>query len=644
MWAVYKEKTLILKQMISADGAFKSLYINHPDSIYIMDLQGRYVDANVSTHKVIGYTFEELNELTGKEPVLPESRAVRKHNFALALEGQSPRFLLDFIHKNGELRTADITYVPIKAEDEVVGVYGIAKDVTQHVQAQKKLLESKQRYKLLFQYNPACVYLLDLNGRFIEANARLQILTGYSRDELLNMSFHDLLFDRENYCVTQFNINELSSEPRHDKVKLLHKNGHTLLLNVVNVPLQIQGKLEGIHGVAIDMTDNMRNLEQIRELSERHSLILDSVSEGIFGLDANGHTIFINPAGMKMLGYTREEFIGIHSLSLIHHARSDGTHYSEEESPIQLTIRDGMTRSMDEEVFWRKDGTSFLVNYRVSPIIDNGVIQGTVVAFNDITNEREIIRAKEFAEKAARAKSDFLAMMSHEIRTPMNGMIGMADLLLETELEEEQRNYAEILRSSSYSLLHILNDILDFSKIEAGKMSLQSEIFDLRDMISSIVDLFTPKAEEKKLSLRWWADTSVPEILRTDPSRLRQIIVNLVGNALKFTEKGSVTLSVKNIPLPDSPDYLLEFSVRDTGVGIAADKLNLLFQSFSQVHPTINRKYGGTGLGLAICKQLVELMGGTIFVESEEDRGSTFRFMLPFPKEDTETADDLASW
>lgn len=211
----------------------------------------------------------------------------------------------------------------------------------------------------------------------------------------------------------------------------------------------------------------------------------------------------------------------------------------------------------------------------------------------------------------------------------MNGMIGMADLLLETNLEEEQRSYTEILRSSSYSLLQILNDILDFSKMEAGKMPLQSESFDLREMLEGIIDLFTPKAEEKKLALRWWADTSVPDIVTTDPSRLRQIIVNLVGNALKFTDQGSVTLSVKNIPLPASPEYLLEFSVRDTGVGIADSKLNLLFQSFSQLHPSINRKYGGTGLGLAICKQLVELMGGTIFVESEENRGSIFRFMLP---------------
>lgn len=369
---------------------------------------------------------------------------------------------------------------------------------------------------------------------------------------------------------------------------------------------------------------------------KRLSLILNSVSAGIFGLDRDGRTIFINREGADMLGYHPSELAGVYLMDQIQHAYSSGSAHSPLECPIRHTLEDGLIRSSLDQIFWRKDGTSFFVSYRIAPLLDKGIICGVVVSFSDITNEREIRRAKESAEQAAQAKSDFLAMMSHEIRTPMNGMIGMADLLLETELEEEQRSYAEILRSSSYSLLQILNDILDFSKMEAGKMQLQSETFELREMIESIIDLFTPKAEEKKLALRWWADTSVPEAVTTDPSRLRQIIVNLVGNALKFTERGSVTLSVKNIPLPGSPDYLLEFSVRDTGVGIADSKLDLLFQSFSQLHPFINRKYGGTGLGLAICKQLVELMGGTIFVESEEGRGSIFRFMLPFVKEAVE--------
>lgn len=396
---------------------------------------------------------------------------------------------------------------------------------------------------------------------------------------------------------------------------------------------------------AAAQSEEQQKAELMLEMSEdRHlGLILNSVAAGIFGLDTQGRTFFINREGADMLGYEPNELAGLPLMGVIHHIRGDGSRYLQQECPIWQTLQDGITRSREDEIFWRKDGTSFFVSYRIAPLMHKGMICGVVGSFSDITNEREILRAKESAEQAAQAKSDFLAMMSHEIRTPMNGMIGMADLLLETELLEEQRSYAEILRSSSYSLLQILNDILDFSKMEAGKMPLQSESFDLREMLSGIIDLFTPKAEEKKLALRWWADTSVPELVTTDPSRLRQIIVNLVGNALKFTERGSVTLSVKNIPLPGSPEYLLEFSVRDTGVGIAGSKLNLLFQSFSQLHPSINRKYGGTGLGLAICKQLVELMGGTIFVESEEERGSTFRFMLPFVHEEVQADESVTT-
>ncbi|MBT2292038.1 PAS domain S-box protein [Paenibacillus albidus] len=399
------------------------------------------------------------------------------------------------------------------------------------------------------------------------------------------------------------------------------------------VPIKAEGEIVGIFGIAVDITDKITSLEHLKELNNRHSLILNSVSEGSFGLDAGGQTIFMNPAAMDMLGTCPVQFSGIRSLMNLQHTRADGSHYAAMESPISRTMADGVPRSMEEEIFWRKDGTSFLVNYRVAPIMDQGRIEGAVVFFSDITNEREVLRAKESAVRAALAKADFLAMMSHEIRTPMNGMIGMADLLLETELSEDQRSYAEILHSSSHNLLQILNDILDFSKIEAGKMSLQTEACDLRELVGGVIDLFTPKAQEKQLALRWWADTSVPESLTADPNRLRQILVNLVGNALKFTERGSITLSVKNISLPYSQSNLLEFFVRDTGIGIACSKQNLLFQSFSQLHPSINRKYGGTGLGLAICKQLVELMGGTIFVESEEGEGSTFRFLLPFQEE-----------
>ncbi|WP_340022335.1 ATP-binding protein [Paenibacillus sp. FSL K6-1096] len=532
-----------------------------------------------------------------------------------------------------------------------------------------RTLSGDSAYRALYDHHPDLILVLDRQGRYIDSNRMLNAgeagrMNGLRLHPPGGTHFASALAG----IASSFGLEVEAAEEHRDitreagatvqYVPLHTEEGiagvFAIFHDPVNRPASLlleswiaMGTAAGGAGRTGEWTDGEIRSEEEGELplaefvfemaeDKRLSLILNSVAAGIFGLDTLGRTIFINREGAQMLGYEPAELAGQPMMEMIHYIRGSAAGHSPLECPIMLTVQDGMTRSKADEIFWRKDGTSFFVNYRIAPLLDRGIICGVVVSFSDITNEREILRAKESAEQAAQAKSDFLAMMSHEIRTPMNGMIGMADLLLETELGEEQRSYAEILRSSSYSLLQILNDILDFSKMEAGKMPLQSERFDLREMLEGVIDLFTPKAEEKKLALRWWADTTVPDTVTTDPSRLRQIIVNLVGNALKFTEQGSVTLSVKNIPLPASPEYLLEFSVRDTGVGIADSKLNLLFLSFSQLHPSINRKYGGTGLGLAICKQLVELMGGTIFVESEEGRGSIFRFMLPFVKEEEE--------
>ncbi|MFW5942740.1 MAG: ATP-binding protein [Chloroflexota bacterium] len=238
-------------------------------------------------------------------------------------------------------------------------------------------------------------------------------------------------------------------------------------------------------------------------------------------------------------------------------------------------------------------------------------------------------KAAAQAEEATRAKAEFLANMSHEIRTPLNAIIGMTDLMQRTELTAKQREYMQAVASSGDALLTLINDILDFSKIEAGKLDLEQSTFSLHDCLMDSLNMLQEKADRKGLNLSLRVDDEVPPVVIADLARLRQVLVNLIGNAVKFTREGSVTVSVERVATGDDDRQILQFAVADTGIGIPQDKLNLLFDSFSQVDASTTRQFGGTGLGLAICRRLVELMGGRIWVESEVQKGSTFYFTVP---------------
>jgi two-component system sensor histidine kinase/response regulator len=366
-----------------------------------------------------------------------------------------------------------------------------------------------------------------------------------------------------------------------------------------------------------------------KELEERSRLILSSVSDGISGLDAAGHTTFVNQAATEMLGYSEAEIVGRSIHDLVHYARLDGTPCSPEECPAQQILHDGIPRVIDDEVFWRKDGSAFPVEYSTTPVRKDGVVVGSVVSFRDITQrkraEEDLLRAKELAEDATKMKSEFLANMSHEIRTPMNAIIGMAYLALKTELDPVQADYVQKIQQAGRHLLGIINDILDFSKIEAGKMTIETVDFDLAGVLDNVRTLVAGKAEEKGLGLVFDIAPDVAPALRGDPLRLGQILVNFCNNAVKFTERGEISV-VARVRASAPGEQLVYFAVSDTGIGLTEEQAGKLFTAFQQADTSTTRKYGGTGLGLAISKRLAELMGGEIGVTSTYGAGSTFWF------------------
>ena len=400
----------------------------------------------------------------------------------------------------------------------------------------------------------------------------------------------------------------------------------------------------------------------VAEAEERSHVLLQSAGDGIFGVDTLGRVTFVNAAAEEMLGWTADALYLVDMHQAIHYAHADGSPYPIEECPQRASYTDGVESRNDDEVLWRKDGSSFPVEYITRPLRKDGRVTGAIMTFRDVSErkrtEEALLRAKDEveavnrklelsieranrlameAEAASTAKSEFLARMSHEIRTPMNGVLGMVALLLDTDLDAEQRDYASTVENSAESLLTIINDILDFSKIEAGKVEMETIDFDLRTTVEDTCDLPALHAQAKGLELTVLVGADVPSGLRGDPGRLRQVLTNIVGNALKFTEHGEVAVAVSLVTETDS-EANLKFTVRDTGIGVPREQIDALFDAFSQADASTTRRFGGTGLGLSISKHLVKLMGGTMGVQSEVGAGSTFWFTATFDKQNAQAA------
>ncbi len=394
------------------------------------------------------------------------------------------------------------------------------------------------------------------------------------------------------------------------------------------------------------LAESKQMAQQLRDSEARYRLLVNSLSDALISADSDGNIVGWNTSAERLFGYTESEILG-QPLTLLMPARFHDDHKAGMARMLSSGEHHVVGTTVELEGR-RKDGSEFPLELSRSEwrVADKTFFTGLI---RDITGRKDAAaelletnryleaataRANELAvqaELASSAKSEFLASMSHEIRTPMNGVMGMLGLLQDTELTERQREFVQIAHSSADALLNIINDILDFSKIEAGKLTIEPVPFDLQTAVEEVGELLAPKVAEKGLDIIVRFAPGTPRHIVGDPGRVRQVLTNLVGNAIKFTAKGHVLINIQCETKTETHAQII-FSVEDTGIGIPPDKLERIFEKFTQADASTTRRFGGTGLGLAISKQLIELMGGKIAVTSLLDKGSTFWFVLPFDR------------
>jgi len=483
----------------------------------------------------------------------------------------------------------------------------------------------------------AIISITDVTGRITFANDRFCEISGYSRQELLGQNHRILksgVHPPEVYAEMWRTI--ANGSTWHGDICNRNKDGGYYWVHATITPfLNERGKPEEYVAIRTEITAQKVLEKASKRQEEWLRTILDNLGEGVYTLDSHGTLAYLNAEGERLIGWRLEELAGKGLHDIIHHQRPDGSVLPAAECPIHLAMRDRRVYRSSDEVFIHKDGSVLPVKVTGAPLSLEGEWLGSVAVFSDMREEQLLNQhlhdAKNAAEAAVRLKADFLSTMSHEIRTPLNGVIGMTDLLLDTPLDNEQTEFARTIKLSADALMAIINDILDFSKIEAGRLELEHTDFSLRQIVEGSLDVLAARAQEKQLTLASFIAPETPDHLIGDPTRIRQILLNFLSNAIKFTEQGEVVASATRYEdQPVEPGrVVVTLAVRDCGIGLGEAARAGLFQPFSQADSSTTRKYGGTGLGLSICKRLAEAMGGEIGVDSVPGQGSTFWVRIP---------------
>jgi len=577
-------------------------------------------------------------------------------------DGRQRSHFIDLLRRQERVIDYEATLVTAKGEKRYVLLsatltshndqqvsYNVLTDITAQKQAEIDLQKTQKRYRELYNLMrlmsdtvPDLIWAKNLDDKYLFANKALcqTLLKCRPGESPLGKDDH-FFAEREHEEGYTHTFAESCSES--DKVvkvtrmaaKFLEEGkvrNTDLVLDIHKAPLfDNDGCLIGTVGAARDVTRDIYILNELKKSENMYKLLANNVKDVIWTTDDELNITYITPSIEELTGYTPAEFIGLPKEELF--IESFRQQYASVRRFLLKEARRGSPNTRLWEFQWaRKSGHSIWVETSTSAIYDNdGRFEGFVCVTRETTEKvkdrHELEKAKEDALQASRAKSEFLANMSHEIRTPMNGVLGMLQLLQKTSLSGEQQNYVETALVSGTSLIKIISDILDFSKIEAGKVDLEARAFSLKGMIDSITANFENLIDHELVSLHSTIDANLPPHIIGDETRLRQILYNLIGNAVKFTEKGHITLRAHSEDTLDGKVRII-FTVEDTGIGIASDKIDVLFDPFVQADGSFQRRYSGTGLGLSIVKQLVELMEGEVDVESEPSRGTVIRFSI----------------
>jgi PAS domain S-box-containing protein len=625
---------------------FRGTFDSAAVGIAHVDGRGCFSHVNETLCKIVGLTREDLLERTFADITHPDDRAVSFEHFHALMQGELPSFSLEkrYIRKDGSIVWGHVS-VSLQRDAEGRPAYAIAvlEDISARKEAEEALHLASARLNLAVRGSNIGIWEIDMpdgvlqDGRVIFINLWEQF--GYDRpdsptDFATPMSLvHPDDRERLEQSLQSYLLgatSELEIEHRAG-----HKNGSFRWMLSRGVAVRDPaGRAIRLIGSSIDITSHKRAVEALRESEERFRGTFENAAVGIAHKDAEGRWLLVNQKYCEIVGYTREELLKETFKDITH--PDDLAVELEHYAPL---MRGELPSFSLEKRCIRKDGSIIWIDVSLSLQRDTAGRPAYAIAILQEISDRkrlegELRQAKEAAESANRAKDEFLANVSHEIRTPMNAILGMTELALDTPLTDDQRQCLETVKSAADNLLCIINDLLDFSKIAAGKLELDLADFSLRTALGETLRALSARAHNKGLELICHVQSEVPDALTGDAGRLRQVLLNLVGNAIKFTDEGEVVVRVEGSagPAPDG-EVGLRFTVSDTGIGIPGHKLETIFGAFEQEDTSTTRKYGGTGLGLTIAARLVALMGGKITVESDPGRGSTFGFTARFGRQ-----------